>query len=166
MGGWLLTFSKNTMRCVTDDEVSIWLGERAIPEAPYSGQHAPKFYCQFYPPSEHSHIDAFIRIYYARIISAQESLVHITDWALYQDSEMMAIAGIRVLNDESRCLIDASGHRLSAEESEKGVSLLGLTTAFGWTSYLYSSLNNSILYNWEGDIFDFWTDSKLSLIHI
>ena len=72
----------------------------------------------------------------------------------------MDIAEIRESRSERRSLIEAPGHELTPEEIELGVSLFSLSASFDWTAYLYSPLNRSTLYNWEGELFDFWTDSE------
>ena len=154
------------MKCLAEGEVNVWLQERGIPKSPYSGEIAPKYYFQFYAPSEYRTTDAFLRLYYSRILSEDESLIDVTDWSLYLPSEMTAIDGIRRLSSERRRLIDASGHWLTAEEAETGVSLFSLTAAFMWKSYLYSKSDRTTLYNWEGEIFDFWTDSKKVLTEL
>ncbi|TDU81066.1 hypothetical protein EI77_00368 [Prosthecobacter fusiformis] len=104
-------------------------------------------------------MEAFARHYFLNISPDAESLIHMTDWGLYEPSQMIAITGIRGSRGEDRWLIDAPGHRLTSEEVELGISLFSLSASFAWSSYVYSPSHCSTLYNWEGDIFDFWTDS-------
>lgn len=151
------------MQCATESEIDNWLNERAIPKDPYYGEAAPEFYLQFHAPPKYRWLDAFTRHYYERIIPESESLIHITDCALYQPSEMIAITGIRRSRGEDRLLIEVPGHSLILEEVELGISLFSLAASFAWSSYLYSPANRSTLHNWEGEIFDFWTDSKQCL---
>lgn len=108
-------------------------------------------------------LDAFTRHYYEQIIPASHTTVRMTDWSQYQPSEMIAILGIRSNANELRKLIEAPGHHLTPEESETGISLFSLSASFGWSSYLYSPTHRSTLYNWEGSIFDFWTDSRAAI---
>jgi hypothetical protein len=35
-----------------------------------------------------------------------------------------------------------------------------VATGLGWTSYLYLPDQKTTLYNWEGEIMDFWTNSS------
>ena len=151
------------MRCLTDNEVSDWLLAHSIPKDPYRGASTPANYVQFYAPSTHRHLDAFVRNYSLVIIPDSESMVHMTDWSLYQPSEMIAIMGIRSSCDENRWLIHAPGHLLAPEEAETGIALFSLSASFAWSSYLYCPKNRSTLYNWEGDIFDFWTDCDATM---
>jgi hypothetical protein len=148
------------MKCVTDSEIDDWLRQRSIPKDPYHRDSSPAFYLQFYAPKNHRRIDAFARHYYERIVPEADSLIHMTDWGLYQQSEMIAIVGIRSSRDEDRMLIDAPGHILPTGEKEIGISLFSLSVSFAWSSYLYSARDHSTLFNWEGEIFDFWTDSE------
>lgn len=148
------------MRCITDSEITDWLRERSIPKDPYRGDATPRFYLQFYAPTNHRRIDAFVRHYFERVLPAADSLIHLTDRGLYQQSEMIAISGIRASRGEHRMLIDSPGHFLTSSEREIGVSLFSLSASFAWSSYIYSQHHRSTLYNWEGEIFDFWTDRE------
>jgi hypothetical protein len=56
-------------------------------------------------------------------------------------------------------LIDSPGHIFIPSENEIGVALFALSASFAWSSYVYSPHHRSTLYNWEGEVFDFWTDS-------
>ena len=148
------------MKCVTDSEIDDWLRQQSIHTDPYHGDSSPAFYLQFHAPSNHRRIDAFARHYYERIVPEADSLIHMTDWGLYQQSEMIAIVGIRSSRGEDRMLIDAPGHILPSGEKEIGISLFSLSASFAWSSYLYSARDHSTLFSWEGEIFDFWTDSE------
>ena len=148
------------MRCATDSEISDWLEERSLVKDPYRGGSSPDFYLQFYVPTKHRCLDFFTRDYYLGIIPESESLIHMTDWPLYQPSEMMAVTGIRSSQGDDRLLINAPGHCLTPEEMEIGVALFSISASFEWNADLYSPVHRSTLYNWEGEIFDFWTDSE------
>ena len=56
-------------------------------------------------------------------------------------------------------LIDSPGHIITPSEREIGISLFALSASFAWSSYIYSPHHRSTLYNWEGEVFDYWTDS-------
>ena len=151
------------MKCITESQINEWLGQRSIHKDSYHGDASPSFYLQFYAPTNHRRIVAFVRYYYDRIVPEVDSLIHLTDWGLYQQSEMIAIAGIRSSRGEDRLVIDAPGHIFSSAEKEIGISLFSLSASFDWSSYLYSPRNHSTLFNWEGEIFDFWSDSELAV---
>lgn len=151
------------MQCLTEPEASAWLRQRTIPEDPYHRDERPPFYLQFHAPSPHRHTDAWVRQYWKRIIPGADAMVYMTDWGLYEQSEMIAVMGIRNSQGESRPLIEAPAHAVTAEACETGIGLFSLAVSFEWSSYLYSPMNRSTLYNWEGDILDFWTDSEEAL---
>ena len=155
---WVCLNVLQKMRCVAENEITEWLDERSIPRDPYHRGSSHKYYLQFYAPSDHPKTDAFVRRYYERITPDSETLIHVTDWAAYEKSDMITVLGIRSSRGEDRILIDAPGHILPAPEEEIGVSLFGLLTSFGWSSYLYSATSDTTLLNWEGEIFDFWTN--------
>jgi hypothetical protein len=155
---------KIVMKCLTENEISHWLDQHGIVGDPYAKSHAA-FYLQFDAPKKHQAIDGFIRRYYDLIVRSTDTLLHITDWGLYTPSEMIPVMGIRSLHSEARLLIEAPGHLLDSAEAETAISLIALTASFAWSSYLYCPTNRSTLYNWEGDVFDFWTDDP-SLIAI
>jgi hypothetical protein len=147
------------MKCVTEVEARNWLGSYLIPPATYSGNATPAHYIQFAAPRPHPHPEAFTRDYFERLIPTGERLFHIVDWALSQPSERLTVAALRVASHEERSLLETPGHILTEAEGELGVALFGLTAGYQWTAYLYSPIGHSTLYNWEGEMFDFWTDS-------
>ncbi len=151
------------MKCITESQIDDWLQQRSIHKDPYHGDASPTFYLQFHAPSNHRRIDAFVRHYHDRIVPEADSLIHMTDWVINHQSETIAIVGIRSNLGEDRMLIDAPGHILTSGEKEIGISLFSLSTSLGWSSYLYSSRDHSTLFNWEGEIFDFWTDSTQAM---
>lgn len=153
--------SQFNMKCVSDREVSGWLLDHGLPEDPYRGEAAPDHYLQFSVPKSFLALEAFVRQFYSRLIPEAESLIHLTDWGLYQESQMVAVAGIRAGAGEHRALRESPGHVLPSSSGEVGVALFSLATAFAWSSYLYCPSNRTILYNWEGELLDFWTDSDL-----
>lgn len=149
------------MKCISDREISGWLLDHDLPEDPYRGEAAPDHYLQFSVPKSFLALEAFVRRFCSRIVPEAESLIHFTDWGLYQESQMVAIAGIRAGSGEYRALREAPGHVLPVGSGEVGVALFGLATSFAWSCYLYCPLERTILYNWEGELLGFWTDSDL-----
>lgn len=60
-------------------------------------------------------------------------------------------------------LIEAPSHEIGSEEAEVGISLFSLSSSFEWSAYLYAPVHGSTLYNWEGELFDFYTNSQETL---
>lgn len=154
------------MQCLTDSEVSAWLARHEIPENPYKNRPTQAYYLQFRAPDQHRETDALARCYSEWIISESVRLVHIVDWSHYTPSDMIAVAGIRSSHTENRSLIEAPGHLIEPEEAEVGVSLFALSASFEWTAYLCTSQDRTTLLNWEGELFDFWTDSQEAFLNM
>jgi hypothetical protein len=144
---------------MTDNEVSGWLMERNLIEDPYHRTSSTRHYLQFRVPVERRRLEEFARQYFERIIPGTTSLLHVTDWAHYTSEEMAAFTAIRSGGGEERDLIEAPGHLIAPAGLDAGVILFSLSVAFGWTAYLYSLPDRTTIYNWEGELLDFWTDS-------
>src|SRR6218665_2176554 len=109
------------MHCLTESEISHWLQQHGIVEDPYNAPETTDLYIQFYKPESNLTTDAFLRIYGELIFENTGTVVHITDWGLYTESEMIAIMGIRSQHSEERRLIDAPGHLLESSEMETAI---------------------------------------------
>ena len=148
------------MQCLTDQETYRWLENKSIPIDPYSGNSPQKLYLQFKAPQTHRVIDSFARCYYLQILEKSDYLLHMTDWAHYQPSDMLTMTAIREKYGEKRRLIDAPGYLVDPKHTELSISLFGLSVSFQWNCYLYSTKEQTTLLNWEGEIFDFWTNCQ------
>lgn len=151
------------MQCITDKEVEEWLRARDLPKDTFFDGASARFHLRFYTPVGHRRVDAFVRHYLEQVVPPSELLIHVTDWSLYEQSEMIAISGIRSNAGEIRGLVEAPGHVLNSAEKELCVAIFSLAVSFSWSSNLYSGESRSILFNWEGDVFDFWSDSEASV---
>ena len=143
------------MRCLDQSEITRWLTERQVTPEPYGKSDSPTHYLQFKFPSRPLANAAFIRCFLA--LNEGEILVHVTDWPTYEPSEMAVVDSLRKASGESRRLIDAAGHLFSADESELAIALFGHTGNFEWNAYLYRPNDFATLYNWEGELHDFWS---------
>jgi hypothetical protein len=54
---------------------------------------------------------------------------------------------------------EAGGCLFAFEEKSKAIGLFSLFTSFRWQSYLYGEPDQTVLFNWEGDILDTWTSA-------
>lgn len=147
------------MKCLTDIEQTELLSSWSVPEDPYHGSLSPTYYSQFYPPKQFRALQYFTLAYLEFFGADRPGLVAFTDWGLYAPHEMALIDTTRLAEGETRPLIEASGHHFGPEEKNKMVAAFSLGVAYGWSSYLYLPNHKTILFNWEGDIMDFWTDS-------
>ena len=128
-----------------------------VPEDPYRSRGGSGHYLQFCAPPEHRRTEAFIRMFCHEIVPDSQLLIHITDWVFYTPSEMLVMDALRGSHNEGRRLIDAPGHLVDRSESDLGIAIFSLSTSFAWKSYLYSPHLRTTLYNWDGEVFDFWT---------
>lgn len=151
------------MNCLTIAEQKLWLAQRGIFEEPYRNNESPKYYLQFYPPKHLRGMEAFSDYLNDLFWKEGEALLVFVDWPLYQPYEMRLVDHVRAAHNEKRWLIDAPGHVFAAEEKDDLISLFSLGIAFEWTSYLYFANAKVTLLNWEGVIFDFWTEDQSNL---
>src|SRR6185312_1757777 len=151
--------STRNMRCLNNDEQKSWLSRHSIPESTYEGGGTQEFYIQFHTPEKFRQLQFFLNGYFYHFLGDSSALVAITDWWSYQPFEMNLVEKLRLIHGEKRPLIEASGHLFEAKEKDDIIALFSLATAFGWKSYLYLPNQKTTLYNWEGDMMDFWTES-------
>jgi hypothetical protein len=151
------------MKCLTNTEQNEWLTRRAIVERPYGTNEASKHYVQFYSPKNFRGIESFTHHLSDLFLAGSEALLVFEDWPFYQPYEMRLVDHVRSAFGEKRNLIDAPGHLFTAEEGDDLIGLFSLGVAFEWTSYLYFAKNKATVLNWEGVIFDFWTEDERSL---
>ena len=146
------------MNCLTQSEIAQWLSAKSVTPAPYGSAHSPTFYLQFSVPNRPLSNAAFIRQFLK--LTHGETLIHVTDWPTYEPSEMAIVDGLRHGQNESRHLIDSPGHQIPADKTELAVALFAHTVNFEWNPYLYLPNNLATMYNWEGELFDFWSSDE------
>ena len=154
------------MKHLTDNEISEWHSENGMTVDPYSENDDSRWYVQFYQPEDYKKKEALSCSFLELTKGTGSSLFHVKDWDHYTESQMIAIDAIRAQDGEKRKLIEAPGRILSEGEEELGALLLSLTSSFGWTSYLHHPERKISLLNWEGEIYDFWTESAESMSKI
>ena len=139
-----------------------WLKFNSLSSQPYDNGCDLKYYKQFESPLELRSTESFIRIFLSKLATKGDSLLTITDWDHYSASEMLTIQAIRLSKGETRFLKDSPHHQFSVNEHEEAIALFSLSVSYGFSSYLYCPQYKSILYNWEGELMDFWTDDSNS----
>ena len=154
------------MQCLTDSEIATWLADHDGTSVPCRKSKSPSHSLQFACPNRPLETAAFIRNFLNLLSS--EILIQVTDWPLYEPSEMLVIEALRNLHGESRNLIDAPGHLIPAGEKEIAIALFGHTVNFQWNARLYvpedfatlQLCNFATLQNWEGELMDFWSNDS------
>ena len=152
------------MKCLTSHECREWISQHALTEQPYGTKTAPPYYIQFDAPERFSAITAFTNCLAENFWEDGPACISIADWALYEPYEMRMIELFRQAHLENRQLIDAPAHIFVREESNDLIGMFGLTTAFQWTAYLYLPASKITILNWEGVIFDFWSESEEHIV--
>ena len=150
------------MRCVTPREISRWLETANQFEDPYLGESEPRLRLQFHCPDRYKSVEHFAHVFAEDIVATGDLLVVISDSEPSEPSQIAIIDAIRHSIGESRPIRDAPGFIVERKELEKAIGLFALTSCFMWKSYLYTDHDRIVLYNWEGEIWDFWTDSESS----
>jgi len=144
------------MKCLTQQEIARWLTEQCVTPSPYGSAKSPTHYLQFKFPKGPVANTSFIRQFLK--LTSGDILVHVTDWPTYKRAEMAVVNALRHEWGESRNLIDAPGHLFPANESGLATALFGHTGNFAWNAYLYLPGDLATLYNWEGELYDFWSN--------
>ncbi len=149
------------MKCFTPDEELAWLAEHHIQAAPYEhGGQCFAFYLQFYSPKSFRGVAAFTQNVLSAICEGGETLLSIADTEQPKSYELRLIERLRSASQESRSIGKAPGHLFSSAEEDDAVAMFSLTVAMGWEAYLYMPKTSSVVFNWEGDILDFWTSKR------
>jgi hypothetical protein len=149
------------MQTLGDTEIKTWLRDRGLTAIlDHSSESSNQLYLQFRAPVAHRHTEAFIRCLLEMTMPCANALIHISDWPLYQPSEMLTIQALRATCGENRRLIDSPWHVIPSTEAELGISLFSLTVSYQWNAWLYLQNGATTLYNWEGELFDFWTTDR------
>jgi len=154
------------MKTLTAEEVSTWLAKQGQVEDPFNGPVDPRYRIAFNVTMDYSACDCFLRCFLDQIITRGDVLVVVDDAAPAEPSHDFISQALRSSVGEARAIEEVPGYLLTYEDREKAVALFALMSGFRWKCYLYGSYNQIALYNWEGDIFDAWTDSESILAQI
>lgn len=135
-----------------------WLAERNLPVEPYEkGSYDLEFYLQFHVPKSFRGIEYFTKGVIECAGKGGQLLVTVTDTVMAEPFETRLFERLRTPNMESKRLIDQPAHLFDHEEDEDVIAMFSLTVALEWKAYLHFPASRSVLYNWEGEIFDFWS---------
>lgn len=148
------------MKCLTPEEISDWIRNNGQIKDPYTGHAEPVFRVQCTAPAYYFAIECFLNVLFDQVITGGDLLVQATDWEPTQDCRDFVFQALRHEIGENRPVADAPGFLATPAERQRAVALFAVMTCFKWKCYAYGSHDQITLYNWEGDIFDFWTDSE------
>lgn len=149
------------MRILTPEQITNWISLHNQIEDPYLGEEQPLFRIQCYAPRNYTAIESFVEVFCDQIITSGDLLCHITDDSPTKPSRNIVLDDIRKNLYETRPLQDAPGLLAERNEMWNIIAIFSLICCFEWKGYLYGCHNQLILYNWEGEIFDIWTNSEI-----
>lgn len=155
------------MKCLTPEEISCWLRKHGQIEEPYRAlsDDAPSFHAQCYAPEKFGAVECFVRTVFTEVILDGDVLIQISDWYPYENCSEFITNAIRSACGEKRPIDATPGHLASEDEREQAIALFTLAVGFRWQCYVYGTREKTVLFNWEGDIFDFWSDSEAKVLH-
>ena len=148
------------MKWLTREQIAKWLSEKGQIEDPYGGNSEPRIRIQFAAPQNYSAVECFVRCFLQDVVGRGELLFVVHDAEPSEECQRYIHAALRSSDGEGRPAAEAPGRLIHEGEKETGIALFSLMSCFGWKCYLYSERDQITLYNWEGDIFDFWTSSE------
>jgi hypothetical protein len=157
------------MKVLNQREITEWLQERGHVEDPHQNVDwvndlAEKyFHVQRYAPSAYSTVESLTDQLISSIVPDGELLLQIVEWDSWCDPRAYVIKNLLPTFDEAIPYRQMGGFLFEMSERAKAIALFSLTSSFGWKSYLYGEFDQVAWYNWEGEIFDFWTSSHAKI---
>jgi hypothetical protein len=151
------------MRFLTPGEISEWIKANDLIEDPYTGESEPRFHAQCYAPDTYFAVEYFLRTVFGQLLAEGELLIHVSDWEPSEPCRDFATNALREKLGETRPIDETPGLLINRSSDEVAIALFAQCACFKWKSFVYSTCDRATLYNWEGDIFDFWTDSEAKL---
>ena len=149
------------MQGLTPRQITAWLDSHGQIEDPYLGDFEPPFRVQCYAPSTYFATEYFLRGVLSLIIMEGDLVIQATDWSPTEECRDFVFRTMQREANELRPMVEAPGFLIPRLEEERAIAVFAFTVCFKWKSYLYGAMDQTTLYNWEGDIFDFWTSSEI-----
>lgn len=147
------------MRVLALTEQARWLQSHALPVDPYKcGGEAFKFFLQFYPPKHLGGVECFTEALIGYAGVGGEMMMTVMDTECPREYDERLFDKLRFPVGESKTIYEAPAHLFAVEELQDLIPMFSLTVAWQWEAYLHMAHTRTILLNWEGDIFDMWTD--------
>lgn len=127
---------------------------------PYRDGCNAKIWIQFEAPAEYTTLECIVKCFLAEVLcESEEFLVDFVDWSPSQTCRDLLIEALRLKSCGIGQLQNSPACLCTSAEMDWVMALFVLSSCFEWKAYLYGSHGNTGLYNWEGEIWDFWTDS-------
>jgi hypothetical protein len=155
---------KLLMQILPLTEQAAWLASHLLPGEPYQrdGENLA-FFLQFYAPKELRGIQSFTEALLDYAGTRREVMMTVMDTECTRDYEERLFDTLRFPSGERKSIFDAPAHLFAAGELPDLIPMFSLTVAWQWETYLHMPRTRTILLNWEGEIFDLWTDDQAVL---
>jgi hypothetical protein len=152
------------MRILSSTELAAWMTANKLPSEPYAqGGEAFAFYLQFHAPQSFRSIECFIEALLHHAGTGGETMVTVVDTVNLYDYEYRFFEKLRFPAGETKSILEAPAHLFSAHEFTDVIPMFSLTVGWQWQAYLHMPRSRSVLFNWEGELFDLWTDDRAVL---
>lgn len=141
------------------EEHAAWLATQNLPAKPYEhGGGKFEFYIQFYAPTRFRATECFTEGLLSVAAEKGELLLSVTDMVTPYDYEEQLFDRIRFCGAASAPAADSYAHLFAADEIRDSIPMFSLTVGWQWSTYLHMPHTRTVVLNWEGTIFDLWTD--------
>ena len=149
------------MRILPLTEQARWLAAHALPTEPYErGGEVFKFFLQFHAPKTLASIECFTKALLDYAGVGGDVMMTVIDTEAPYDYDERLFDKLRFPVGEPKTIVEAPAHLFSTDELDDLVPMFGLTVAWQWEAYLHMPHTRTVLLNWEGEVFDFWTDDR------
>jgi hypothetical protein len=150
------------MKCLTPVEISVWLRNTGQVADPRSKGKKSAYHITFNAPPDYNYqaFESYWECIIGQVVMTGDLLIVVADADPSLPCQDFIHDAIRKTANERRSVLEAPGYSIDYNEREKAIALLSLSSCFGWKCYLYANHDQTAFLNWEGKIFDFWTDSE------
>ena len=156
------------MPCLTEKGLNKWLSSRghAISESDPNWPRAEPV-MQFYAPKTYQGTQCLVDTVLREVFEEGETLIVIDYAEPFDDCDQVIMEAMaKFLEGRHYNYFELPPNhfpsfKFKKSEWSRAVALFTLLSTFGWNCFLYGSNNQLTLFNWEGEIYDFWTDSEV-----
>ena len=154
----------NHMRILSLTEHAAWMAAHKLPAKPYEhGGEAFESFLQFHAPKTFRSIECFTEALLDYAGTGGEAMVTIVDTVNPYDYEERLFNRLRFPGGEPKSIPEAPAHLFDANELADLIPIFSLTVGWQWQAYLHMPRSRTVLHNWEGELFDLWTDDRAVL---
>jgi hypothetical protein len=124
------------------------------------GGESFEFSLQFYAPKTFRSTECFTEGLLGFAGGNGNVMMTVIDTVSPYDYEERLFNRLRFPEGQPTSIVETPVHLFASEELRDLIPIFSLTVGWQWQAYLHMPASRSILLNWEGEIFDFWTDEQ------